>query len=75
MSNGYCWDNAVAESFFKTLKSEQIYENKLVSKEQMRTDLFEFIEVWYNREHRHSTLGNLTIDQFNSKKQNLKKTA
>lgn len=75
MSNGDCWDNAVAESFFKTLKSEQIYGNKLVSKEQMRTDLFEYIEVWYNRERRHSALGNLTIEQFNNKKQNLKKTA
>lgn len=72
---GNCWDNAVAESFFKTLKSEQIYGNKLVSKEQMKKDIFEYIEVWYNRERRHSTLGNLTIEQFNRKKQNLKKTA
>ncbi|MEJ5148867.1 MULTISPECIES: IS3 family transposase [Sphingobacterium] len=72
---GNCWDNAVAESFFKTLKSEQIYGNKLVSKEQMKTDLFEYIEIWYNRERRHSKLGNLTIEQFNSRKQNLKKTA
>ena len=72
---GDCWDNAVAESFFKTLKSEQIYGNKLVSKKQMRTDLFEYIEVWYNRERRHSALGNLNIEQFNNKKQNLKKTA
>jgi len=72
---GDCWDNAVAESFFKTLKSEQIYGNKLVSKEQMRTDLFEYIEVWYNRQRRHSALGNLTIEQFNNKKQNFKKTA
>lgn len=54
---GNCWDNAVAESFFKTLKSEQIYGNKLVSKDQMRAELFEYIEIWYNRERRHSTLG------------------
>ncbi|WP_430981258.1 IS3 family transposase [Sphingobacterium kitahiroshimense] len=64
-----------AKGRIKTLKSEQIYENKLVSKEQMRTDLFEYIEVWYNRERRHSALGNLTIEQFNNKKQNIKKTA
>lgn len=70
---GNCWDNAVAESFFKTLKSEQIYGNKLVSKEQMRLELFEYIEIWYNRERRHSTLGNLTIEQFNNKKQYIKK--
>jgi transposase InsO family protein len=46
---GNCWDNAVAESFFKTLKTEQIYGNKLISKEQMERDIFEFIEIWYNR--------------------------
>lgn len=54
-----CWDTAVAESFFKTLKSEQLYGNKLVSKEQMKIDLFKYIEVWYNRERRHSAIGNL----------------
>lgn len=64
---GNCWDNTVVESFFKTLKSEQIYGNKLVSKDQMRAELFEYIEIWYNRERRHSTLGNLTIEQFNYK--------
>jgi transposase InsO family protein len=36
---GNCWDNAVAESFFKTLKTEQIYGNKLISKEQMERDI------------------------------------
>ena len=72
---GNCWDNAVAESFFKTLKSEQIYGNKLISKKQMKTELFEYIEIWYNKERRHSTLGNLTIEQFNNRKQYLKKTA
>jgi transposase InsO family protein len=72
---GDCWDNAVAESFFTTLESEQIYGNKLVSKEQMRGDLFEYIEIWYNRECQHSTLRNITIEQFNNKKQRLKNTA
>jgi len=70
---GNCWDNAVAESFFKTLKSEQIYGNKLISSKQMKTDLFEYIEIWYNKERRHSTLGNLTIEQFNNRKNILKK--
>lgn len=51
------WDNAVAESFFKTLKSEQIYNNKLVSKEQVRMDLFEYIEIWYTKDRRHSAFG------------------
>jgi putative transposase len=40
-----CWDNAVAELFFKTLLTEQIYGNKLISKEQMELDIFEFIEI------------------------------
>jgi len=63
---GNCWDNAVAESFFKTLKTEQIYGNKLISKEQMKLDLFEYIEIWYNRNRRHSTLKNKTIEEFNN---------
>ena len=61
---GNCRDNAVAESFFKTLKAELIYGNKLLPKEKMRTELFEFIEIWYNRRRRHSALKNLTIEEF-----------
>jgi len=72
---GDCWDNAVAESFFKTLKTEQIYGNKLVSKAQMKMDLFEYIEIWYNRERRHSAIGNLTIREFWNQKSNLKNAA
>jgi transposase InsO family protein len=59
-----CWDNAVAESFFKTLKSELIYGNNLVSKEQMKSNLFEYVEIYYNQNRRHSALGNLTIKEF-----------
>ena len=72
---GNCWDNAVAESFFKTLKAEQIYGNKLVSKKQMEMDLFEYIEIWYNKERRHSAIGNLTIQEFWKQKMNLKNVA
>lgn len=72
---GNCWDNAVAESFFKTLKSEQIYGNKLVSKDQMKIDLFEYIEIWYNRNRRHSALGNRTIEEFWNQIINLKNVA
>jgi transposase InsO family protein len=61
---GNCWDNAVAESFFKTLKSELIYGNKLVSKEEMKLMLFEYVEIYYNQNRRHSALGNLTIKEF-----------
>jgi transposase InsO family protein len=61
---GNCWDNAVAESYFKTLKSELIYGNKLISKEEMKILLFEYVEIYYNQNRRHSALGNLTIKEF-----------
>lgn len=61
---GNCWDNAVAESFFKTLKTELIYGSKRLNKEQTRIAIFEYIELWYNKKRRHSTLNNLTIDEF-----------
>ena len=70
---GNCWDNAVAESFFKTLKSELIYGCKLKTKEQLRVEIFEYIECWYNKKRRHSALGNLTIDEFNSENNNSNK--
>lgn len=54
---GNCWDNAVAESFFKTLKVELIYGNELESIEQTKTSVFEYIEVWYNKKRLHSSLG------------------
>ena len=63
---GNCWDNAVAESFFKSLKTELIYGNKLISKEQMKLDVFEYIEIWYNKKRRHSALNYATIDEFNN---------
>jgi putative transposase len=72
---GNCWDNAVAESFFKTLKAEQIYGNKLISKEQMELDIFEFIEIWYNRKRRHSALDYKTIEEFWQQKNNFKNVA
>ncbi|KEO71588.1 integrase, partial [Anditalea andensis] len=60
---GNCWDNAVAESFFKILKAEtkyQIYE----SLKQAKQELFEFIEIWYNRKRIHSAIGYLSPEQF-----------
>src|SRR5690554_3453638 len=63
---GNCWDNAVAESFFKSLKTELIYGNKLVTKEQMELEIFEYIEIWYNKKRRHGTLNYKTIEEFNN---------
>jgi putative transposase len=53
---GNCWDNAVVESFFHTLKDERRERLPYPSFTAARADLFEFIEVWYNRHRRHSTL-------------------
>lgn len=61
---GNCWDNAVAESFFKTIKVEHIYRNRYINKEIAALSVFEWIETWYNRNRRHSALGNLTILEF-----------
>jgi putative transposase len=61
---GDCWDNAVAESSFKSFKTELVYGIKLKSKEEMRVCIFEYIEVWYKRQRRHSALENLTIKEF-----------
>lgn len=61
---GNCWDNAVAESFFKTLKAELVYQRKFESKEQAKLEVFSYIEGWYNHARRHQHLNNLTIDEF-----------
>jgi transposase InsO family protein len=52
-----CWDNAVAECFFKTLKVELVYQSNFKTVEQAKTAVFEYIEVWYNRKRLHSSLG------------------
>lgn len=54
---GNCWDNAVAESFFATLKTELVHGEDWHTRDEARAALSEYIEVWYNRVRRHSTLG------------------
>ncbi len=61
---GNCWDNAVAESFFKSLKCELIYGNRVLTPEQIELEIFEYIEIWYNKIRRHKALNNTTIDEF-----------
>lgn len=63
---GNCWDNAVAESFFKTLKSEMIYHTNFTTRQQAKVATFEYIEGWYNRRRKHSALGYLTPCQSES---------
>ncbi len=57
---GDCWDNAVAESFFATLKRELADRADWQTRDEARTAVFEYIEVWYNQQRRHSTLGYLS---------------
>jgi len=54
---GQCWDNAVAESFFASLKCELVYQNTWPTRARARSAIFEFIEGWYNRRRLHSSLG------------------
>jgi putative transposase len=61
---GNCWDNAVAESFFSTIKTELVYERRWVSRNELRLAVFEYIEVFYNRQRLHSTLGYKSPLQF-----------
>ena len=61
---GNCWDNAVAESFFKTLKSNLVYQTYFYTKKQAKAEIFEYIEFYYNRTRSHSYLGNLSPSRF-----------
>ncbi len=61
---GNCWDNAVAESFFSTLKTEFVHAQSFVTREVAKTAIVEWIEVFYNRQQIHSTLNYLSPVQF-----------
>ena len=67
------WDNAVAESFFKTLKTELVYHQDYETRIQAELAVFDYIETWYNRQRRHSALDGMTILGF--EKMNYKKQA
>ena len=61
---GQCWDNALAESFFSTLKNELGSNRPWPSRATAHTAIFEWIEGWYNRERRHSRLGYRSPERF-----------
>ncbi len=61
---GNCWDNAVAESFFSSLKKERIKKRIYKTREIARADVFDYIEVFYNRKRRHSHLGGVSPEAF-----------
>lgn len=66
---GNCWDNAVMESFFHTLKVECVHQTSYADRDEARTDLFDYIEVFYNRERLHSSLGYLSPARFEAEAQ------
>jgi putative transposase len=61
---GQCWDNAPMESFFGTLKKELVYDEDYHTREQARSSIFDYIEVFYNLKRRHSALGYLSPVAF-----------
>ncbi len=63
-SSGNCYDNAVVESFFGLLKRERVNRVRYRTREEARADVFEYIEVFYNRKRRHGYLGNISPDDF-----------
>ena len=61
---GSCYDNAVVESFFSTLKRERVKRRKYRTRDEARADIFDFIERFYNRERRHGYLGNISPVEY-----------
>jgi transposase InsO family protein len=61
---GNCWDNAPVESFFGTLKQELVHRCSFTTRQHARQEIFDYIEVWYNRKRRHSALGYLSPEEF-----------
>jgi putative transposase len=61
---GNCWDNAPSESFFNSLKNERVHGTRYETRDEARADVFEYIEVFYNRSRRHSALGGISPVSF-----------
>ena len=59
-----CYDNAVVESFFKTIKTELTRRRKFCTKDEAKSAIFEYIEIFYNRKRMHSTLGYLSPAEY-----------
>ena len=71
---GNCWDNSVAESFFGSLKTERVYFTNYENRESARSDIIDYIEMFYNSNRRHSYLGYVSPKEF-EKMRLLKETA
>lgn len=64
---GNCWDNAAMESFFSTLKTERLSRRHYRTRDELRADVFDYIERFYNPKRRHSTLGYISPVQFENR--------
>lgn len=64
---GDCYDNAVVESFFGTLKTELVHGRRYATRAEARAEIFEYIEVFYNRERRHSALGYVSPAEYEAR--------
>ena len=73
-STGNCYDNAVAESFFALLKRERVNRGRYRTREEARADVFDYIEVFYNRKRRHGYLGNISPVDFEQQSTGLSAT-
>jgi putative transposase len=62
--SGDCWDNAATESFFHTLKTECVYHEKYLTREEAKKSIFDYMEVFYNRQRKHSFLGYKSPEQY-----------
>lgn len=61
---GNCWDNAPTESFFATIKKELVHRTRFATRQEAHKAIFSYIEIWYNRKRKHSTLGYLSPEAF-----------
>jgi len=61
---GNCWDNAPTESFFNSLKNERVHGSRYRNRADAKADVFEYIEMFYNRVRRHSTLGQISPERY-----------
>jgi transposase InsO family protein len=64
---GDCWDNAVMESFWSTLKNELVHHQHYATREQARASIFEYIEIFYNRKRLHSSIGYQSPEAFEAR--------
>ena len=72
---GNCWDNAVAESFFATLKTELVHDANWSTRAEARSAIFEYLEIFYNRRRRHSSIGYVSPEEFELKYEHEKMAA